>query len=81
MKISKFWYNLSLIISTFFGTLFYTLLPFLVAMAIVMFFGIPAYFLGPIMLVIYVWMSEWNKMKSAMNLLGVFTDGDEDDEE
>ena len=51
MKIPKFFYYFSLIISTIFAVIYYSLLPFVVAMAAVMFFQIPAYFLGPIMFV------------------------------
>lgn len=81
MKIPKFAYYISLILSTIFAVAYYSLLPFLVAMAAVMFFQIPAYFLGPIMFVIYLIMKEWKEMKTAMKLLGVDVEGEDEDGE
>lgn len=81
MKIPKFAYYISLILSTILAVAYYSLLPFFVAMAAVMFFQIPAYFLGPIMFVIYLIMKEWKEMKVAMKLLGVSTEGEDEDGE
>ena len=81
MKIPKFFYYFSLVISTIFAVIYYSLLPFVVAMAVVMFFQIPAYFLGPIMFVVYLIMKEWKEMKVAMKLLGVSAEGEDEDGE
>lgn len=81
MKIPKFFYYFSLVISTIFAVIYYSLLPFVVAMAAVMFFQIPAYFLGPIMFVVYLIMKEWKEMKVAMKLLGVSAEGEDEDGE
>lgn len=81
MKIPKFFYYFSLVISTIFAVAYYSLLPFFVAMAAVMFFQIPAYFLGPIMFVVYLIMKEWKEMKVAMKLLGVSAEGEDEDGE
>ncbi len=78
MKIPKSAYYISLFISSIFGTLFYTVAPMLISIAIVKCFVLSGIWIGPIAFVIYVFMQEWQKTKAALRLFGI--NGEDEDE-
>lgn len=79
MKVPKFAYYISLLITTIVATLFYTIAPLLIAMAAVVCLGLSGIWIGPIAFVIYVFMLEWQKAKAALRLFGIRTEDDEDE--
>ena len=83
MKVPKSAFYISLLISTILAVIIFAGISFVVAGLIIILFNLSNIWLGPLMVVIYIFMQEWSELKGVLIANGITTDeedgGDEQD--
>ena len=81
MKMSKFFFYLSIFLSVLLSLPIYVGIPFIISSLVIYVFNLPIDCLAPFMLAVYIFMSKWREFREVLNLLGIQADDNNDDDE
>lgn len=81
MKVPKSAFYMSLLISAILAVIIYAGISFVVAGLIIILFNLSNVWLGPLMVVIYIFMQKWSELKGIFIANGITTDEEDGDDE
>lgn len=81
MKVPKSAFYISLLISTILAVIIFAGIPFVIAGLIIVLFNLSNMWIGPLMVVIYIFMREWDELKGVLIANGITTDEEDGGDE